>query len=357
MLLNLQNNTKIRNRIMKKSFLFILLFFMSFSLFSQCGELRVVFWNLENFFDPYVDSTLKYNDYTPDGPQHWSLSRFYKKRNNIYKAILSLSEGVPLAVIGLCEIENTFVTTMLFQDTPLKRHNYRVVHYEGDDRRGIDVAIAYSVDKLQLVNSKAVKVRDVCDKGFKTRDILYAKFYDKVGDTLHCFVNHWPSRYGGEKETIYYRSLAASVLRAKIDSLMNVCVEMPKIVVMGDFNDTPYDNSIIDVLGAVPCQHATKEDALINLFSNAKDLGFSGTLKHKYTWQIFDQIMLSNALLYADKTMRYKKKSASIFHADFLFMTDDTYGGKKLFRTYVGPKYQGGYSDHLPVYIDLINDG
>lgn len=115
---------------------------------------------------------------------------------------------------------------------------------------------------------------------------------------------------------------------------------------MGDFNDTPEDPSIHDIL----CDGAV----LVNLFTNGKNLGFEGTLKHQYTWQIFDQIIVSNSLIDNDKGLIYKKNSAQIFHGDFLFEKDESFGGVKLFRTYVGPKYYGGYSDHLPVYIDLI---
>ena len=308
---------------------------------------------MENFFDPFVDSTRTYNDYTEDGSQHWTLSRFYKKRNNIYKTILALSEGAPLSVLGMCEVENTFVTTMLFQETPLKRHNYRVIHYEGDDRRGIDVAIAYSIDKLQLISSEVIKIRNPDNKRFKTRDILYAKFYDRQSDTLHCFVNHWPSRYGGEKETIHLRELAAYILKDKVDSLIRASGCIPKVVIMGDFNDTPLDNSMLNILKAKPPERRHVEDTLVNLFVNADDLGFEGTLKHQYRWQIFDQIIISNSLYNDSKSLRYINKSATIFHSDFLLVDDETYGGKKLFRTYIGPKYQGGYSDHLPVYIDL----
>ena len=315
--------------------------------------LRVAFWNLENFFDPFVDSTRSYNEYTEDGVQHWTMSRFYKKRNNLYKTILSLSEGNPLAIIGLCEVENTFVTTMLFHETPLKKHNYKVIHYEGDDRRGIDVALVYSIDKLQLIYSEAIKIRGPDNKKIKTRDILYAKFYDRVGDTLHCFVNHWPSRYGGEKETIYLREIAAQNLKSKVDSLVVSCDDFPKIIIMGDFNDTPFDKSILNLLKAKPPEEFTNEDTLVNLFANDnKKLGFDGTLKHQYRWQIFDQIIISRSL-YEAKSLHYDKKSATIFHEEFLFVEDKTYGGKKLFRTYIGPKYQGGYSDHLPVFIDL----
>lgn len=316
------------------------------------GRMRVVFWNMENFFDPFVDTTRIYNEYTEEGSQHWSMTRFYKKRNNMYKTLLSLSEGVPIAIIGLCEIENTFVTTMLFQETPLRKHNYKVIHYEGDDRRGIDVAMAYSADKLQLVYSEAMKIRGPDNKSIKTRDILYAKFYDKIGDTLHCFVNHWPSRYGGERETISLREMAACNLKSKVDSLIAKCDYYPKIIIMGDFNDTPFDNSILNVLKAKPLTYLNDDDTLVNLFADDKMLGFEGTLKHQYRWLIFDQIIISKSL-YGSESLHYEQKSATIFNEDFLFVDDKTYGGKKLFRTYIGPKYQGGYSDHLPVFIDL----
>lgn len=348
--------------IMKSKFLYLFLFTLVFQcvalkeLCSQNAEvLRIAFWNLENFFDPYIDSTRTYNEYTENGTQHWTLSRFYKKRNNIYKAILALSEGEPLAVLGMCELENTFVTTMLFNETPLKRHNYRVIHYEGDDRRGIDVAMAYSIDKVQLITSEVIKIRNPDNKNFKTRDILYVKFYDRKSDTLHCFVNHWPSRYGGEMETIHLRDLAAVTLKNKVDSLNLISDNDAKIIIMGDFNDTPFDNSMLNVLQAKPSSKSNKNDCLINLFDDGDKLGFPGTLKHQYHWQIFDQIVISNNLIYNCKSLCYVKKSASIFHPDFLFVDDESYGGKKLFRTFIGPKYQGGFSDHLPVYIDLRN--
>lgn len=319
----------------------------SFAVLGQeGGELRVAFWNFENFFDPFADSTRAYNEFTENGGQHWTKSRFYKKRNNMYKAILSLSENEPLAALGIAEVENQYVLNMLFGQTPLKTHNYRIVHYESDDKRGIDVAMAYCIDKLQLVYSEAVKVCNPKNENFKTRDILYVKFYDRRGDTIHCFVNHWPSRYGGERETVKLRTLAANTLRHKVDSLVFLHQTIPKIIVMGDFNDTPEDPSVKNIL--------CNGDVLVNLFTDGKKLGFEGTLKHQYNWQIFDQIIVSKSLIDNDRGLIYVKNSATIFHADFLFVKDESYGGVKLFRTYVGPKYLGGFSDHLPVYINLI---
>lgn len=323
---------------------------ISFAAKGQESEsLRVAFWNFENFFDPFVDSTRVYNEFTENGSQYWTTSRFYKKRNNLYKAILSISENEPLAILGIAEIENQYVLSMLFNKTPLKTHNYRIIHYESSDKRGIDVAMVYCLDKLQLLHSEPIKLinpNNPTNPIIKTRDILYAKFSDRHNDTLHIFVNHWPSRYGGERETIKLRELAAKTLKHKVDSIVSKHHTTPKIIIMGDFNDTPEDPSIKDILCA--------GDALVNLFADEKKLGFEGTLKHQYTWQIFDQIIVTNSLLYNETGLVYKKNSATIFHADFLFEKDESFGGVRLFRTYVGPKYYGGYSDHLPVYIDLI---
>ena len=310
------------------------------------GKLRVAFWNFENFFDPFVDSTRVYNEFTENGGQHWTKSRFYKKRNNMYKAILAISENEPLAVLGIAEIENRYVLHSLFDLTPLKKHKYRFIHYEGDDKRGIDVAMAYCIDKLQLIYTEPVKVRNPGNKDYRTRDILYAKFYDRRGDTIHVFVNHWPSRYGGERETVKLRALAAKTLRHKVDSLVFLNQTIPKIIIMGDFNDTPDDPSIKEIL--------CRDELLVNLFTDVRKLGFDGTLKHQYSWQVFDQIIVSKSLTDNEKGLLYKNNSAQIFHGDFLFEKDESFGGVKLFRTYVGPKYFGGYSDHLPVCIDLI---
>lgn len=320
---------------------------------AQCHDtLRVAFWNLENFFDTFVDSTRKYNEFTASGSNRWTPSRFYKKRNNIYKTLLHLSQGKALALLGVAEVENEYVLNRIFYDTPLKRFNYRYVLYESEDSRGIDVALAYCMDKLQLVYSEAIPLNDGVERTV-SRDILYAVFSDRKGDTLHCFVNHWPSRYGGEMETINKRALTARVLRHRIDSLISLPRTVPKIIIMGDFNDTPDDDSIYKVLKAKSLNSLSKDDILVNLFTKSEDLGFEGTLKHQYRWQIFDQIIISSSLLYDENELHYIKGSAAIFHTDYLFVKDETYGGLKLYRTYSGPKYHGGFSDHLPVYMDL----
>ena len=343
-------------------FRFNLVCFLCFACFVPNNKIaaqdvvRIAFWNMENFFDPFVDSTRAYNAFTEDGMQHWTKSRFYKKRNNMYKAILAMSENRPLGIIGMCEVENEYVLSAIFDQTPLKKHNYRFVHYEGPDKRGIDPAIVYSLDHFRLVESAAFPYYNPEDTAYHSRDILYAKFIGKQNDTLHVFVNHWPSRYSGELETVGSRSCSAAILRAKVDS---ICASMPKgyqakIIMMGDLNDCPTDPSVYDVLRA---RHPSEmeEGCLYNLFGKNDDLGFEGTLKHQADWQVFDQIIVTPAVMDDREGLHYQEGSARIFHADFMLEDDETYHGKKLFRTYIGPRYFGGFSDHLPVYIDLVD--
>ncbi len=328
---------------------------------------RIAFWNVENFFDPFVDSTSSYNAFTEDGAQHWTKSRFHKKRNNIYKALLAMSENRPLGILGMCEVENEYVLNAIFEQTPLKKHRYRWVHYEGPDRRSIDPAIVYSLNHFMLVESAVVPYHNPEDTAYHSRDILYAKFVAVNGgvstgsgtiafaDTIHIFVNHWPSRYSGELETVGSRSCSAAILRAKVDSIMVAVPEgyQAKVIMMGDLNDCPTDPSVYDVLRA---RHpGEREDGcFVNLFGKNDGLGFEGTLKHQADWQIFDQIIVTPNLMEEGEGFRYLMGSARIFHAGFMLEDDETYHGKKLFRTYIGPRYFGGFSDHLPVYIDLV---
>ena len=322
---------------MKKSlaWLCFVCFVIANTAFARNEPVRVAFWNMENFFDPFVDSTKTYNAFTEDGMQHWTKTRFYRK------------------------------------------HNYRWVLYEGPDKRGIDPAIVYSLDHFQLVESAVFPYYNPEDTAYHSRDILYAKFVAVEGgvstgsttakakvpepvegptqiDTIHVFVNHWPSRYSGELETVGSRSCSAAILRAKVDSIMAAAPEgyQPKVIMMGDLNDCPTDPSVYDVLRA---RHPSEleEGCFINLFGKNEGLGFEGTLKHQTDWQIFDQIIVTPALMESGRGLHYQDGSARIFHADFMLEDDETYHGKKLFRTYIGPRYFGGFSDHLPVYIDL----
>lgn len=306
----------------------------------------VAFWNMENFFDPFVDTTLAYNEFTEQGRQHWTVSRFYKKRNNLYKAILAFSKNQKLGIMGVCEVENDYVLNALFAQTPLKKANYSWVHYDGPDRRGIDPAIVYSKDVFQLLHSEAVPYSNPNDSSMVSRDILYAKFFDRREDTLHCIVNHWPSKYRGELETVEARNCAARILRHLVDSIADASPEA-KIIIMGDFNDTPEAPCLKEVLGA---RHRSEigDGFLINLFARPEEVGFYGTLKYRESWMIFDQIIVSKSLINSE-SIHCTSSDARIVCEGILLQEDPTYQGQKLFRTYVGPNYQGGFSDHLPV--------
>lgn len=314
-------------------------------------SIMVAFWNMENFYDPFVDSTKSYNEFTAQGGQHWSKSRFYKKRNNIYKAILAFSGNRPIGILGVCEVENEFVLNALFAQTPLKKFNYRWIHYDGPDRRGIDPAIIYSKDVFQLIYSEAIPYLNPNDSSAVSRDILYAKFFDYQNDTIHCFVNHWPSKYRGELETVEARNLAARIVRHKVDSIVATIPES-KIILMGDFNDVPEAPCIREVLGAKALSESEENDLLVNLFAKSHQLGFNGTLKYQESWMIFDQIIISKSLINSN-SLHCTSSDARIIHEDFLLIEDPTYHGVKLNRTYLGPKYLGGFSDHLPVLLLL----
>ena len=346
-------------------FVLALLFFLMTNSLAQemkTDSVMVAFWNLENFFDPFVDSTRVYNDYTEDGLQHWTLSRFYRKRNNLYKAILSFSQQKAIGIMGVCEVESEFALHALFAMTPLKDFNYRWVHYEGPDRRGIDPAIIYSKDCFQLIFSEPIPYRNPDDTTMVSRDILYAKFFDYRHDTIHCFVNHWPSKYRGELETVEARNCAARLLRHKVDSIIDACIgyrdglldpsSIPKMIIMGDFNDTPDAPCIREVLGAKPISDCQEDDCLVNLFAKPEKLGFKGTLKYRDSWMIFDQIIVTKSLL-NNEMLHCISSDARIIHDRFLLEEDRTYQGLKLNRTYLGPKYNGGFSDHLPVVLLL----
>ncbi len=338
----------------RKIIISILLFlFVVNGLFSQ-QKLRVGFYNLENFFDVFTDSLSDYNDFTPQGNQHWDYNRFQTKRNNTFKTILAMGEGEPPALLGFCEVENEVVLRELIYKTPLKSFDYQYINYPSPDRRGIDVALIYRKQLLTLLESRVIRINDPHDPGFKTRDILFASFLSGK-DTIRFFINHWPSRYSGTLATFEKRVLVAGILKHQTDSIL---LQNPhsKIVIMGDFNDCAEDISMRETLKALPIGSDCIEYCLFNLFNQNSELGFEGTLKHEQQWQIFDQIIVSGFLLSDTLGLHYVNESARIFAPKFLLTQDEKYSGTKTYRTYMGPKYIGGYSDHLPVYIDLIGN-
>ncbi|MDL2227649.1 hypothetical protein LJC25_01285 [Bacteroidales bacterium OttesenSCG-928-K03] len=328
---------------MKKICLILFLLTFGLSCFSNDSIFRVCFYNFENLFDTFDDPNKNDDDFTPRGIKGWSSKKFKNKLNNLYKLVIALNCENPAAVIGICEVENKFVLDKLLNDTPLKKLAYSYIHYESNDPRGIDVALLYRPDIIEFNRHKAIPVIMPGDTVARTRDILYA--VGKITDEeLHFFVCHFPSRYGGVGATVEKRNFVASFLRSKVDSILEFD-PTAKIILMGDFNDDPDDVSIKTHLCG---------DKLINLMDELSRKSEIGTLKHGAVWSFFDQIIVTQNLLQSEDNRLYIKDSkAQIANFDFLFMDDLKFGGKKLFRTFNGAQYLGGFSDHLPVFVEL----
>lgn len=310
-----------------------------------------MFYNVENLFDTLDDENKNDEEFLPSGERFWNERKLNLKLNRIFQVIIALGEGNPPSLIGLCEVENLNVLEMLVKHTPLERMGYKIIHKESPDQRGIDVALLYKQNDFMPITYQAISVIDAEKESLKTRDILHVK--GKLEhDTIHVFVNHWPSKYGGVIETEYLRALAAGTLRKAVDSLFALNTNC-KILIIGDLNDSPTDDSLLKHLKANTDFETIDVSDLYNLSYKLAITG-KGSNKYRGKWELIDQIIVSGAFLKTE-SIYVKPEGASIFEADFLFEKDKTYLGKKPFRTYIGFKYNNGFSDHLPVFIDLYS--
>lgn len=311
---------------------------------STVRKYRVMFYNAENFFDPFSDSTEKDLEFTPEGTRRWTPRKYRDKRNKLYKLIVAAGQGTMPSIIGFAEVENRFVLEDLVRNTPMNRYRYRVVHKESLDERGIDVALVYLEDDFRMISNTAVRVTNPAEDGWNTRDILYVKGL-MAKDTLHILVNHWPSRYGGLLETKPHRLAAADILRSVIDS---ICLARPRsaVLVMGDFNDNPSDESVRSLKEQSICP-------MLDVRGIPDHPEVSGTLKYKGNWEVFDQFLVSQSLGDGTAGLGVYGDAASIFAPRFLLTQDRRYLGLKPARTYEGFNYTGGFSDHLPIFMDI----
>lgn len=306
---------------------------------SEPGRYIVMFWNLENYFDTFDDPQTSDNEFTPFGERHWSWKKFMAKRNGIAKVIISAGEGTNYpALVALAEVENRFVLEQLVRSTPLALLNYGIVHRDSPDERGIDVALLYRKDVFRPLSVNFVHV-PLPDSTAKTRLILYVKGVLEDLDTLHMFVNHWPSKFGGEEASLPNRVAAANVLKNRTDSLFSQNVNA-NILLTGDFNDTP-DSHIFNVF-----------DKFTNLAKGLFVKG-EGTIRYKGKWELIDQFMVSGNLLNRKEPIFCDSLTMKIYRPPFLLEKDKEYLGTKPKRSYTGPRYNGGISDHLPVVISI----
>ena len=307
---------------------------MGFSLL-LASLLTFVQLNCENLFDCRHDSLKQDIEYTPDGDRRWTERKYWTKLNNTAKSIISCGDGqddwrLP-DMVALCEVENDSVMRDLTKRSLLRGANYEYVVTSSPDVRGIDVALIYSPGSFAPIRHYPLRVKPI-DGMRPTRDILYVSGRVVSGDTLHVFVVHAPSRYGGERLTRPHRALVADRLCAAVDSLRAACGD-PKIIIAGDFNDGPSSQALAKI-----CAKGMTDVSAGAAGRN----GAEGTYKYKGRWERIDHIIVSG-------NMADRLRSCEVNDAAFMLEPDDKYGGVQPLRTYRAWKYRKGYSDHLPL--------
>ena len=291
--------------------------------------------NCENLFDCRHDSLKNDTEFLPDGSYHWTRTRYWRKLNRVGQTIIACgvkgqSWQLP-DMVALCEVENDSVLHDLTRRSLLRNARYDYVMTCSPDERGIDVALVYSPFSFRLIRSHSVRVEPIKDMR-PTRDILYASGVIASGDTLHVIVAHLPSRRGGERHSRPFRMAAADRVAAVADSVYNVSKDA-KIIIAGDFNDYANSASV-----RMLCGKRLKD---ISAEATGRN-GAKGTYRYQGEWGSLDHILVSESLA-------RNVVDCYINDAPFLVEPDEKYGGLKPRRNYLGPRYQNGFSDHLPL--------
>ena len=320
-------------------------FLLPFSLFSQ-EKFRIITYNVENLFDCENDPLTDDDAFTENGEYQWTYGKYKMKLNNISKAIVAAGEWEIPALIGLCEVENATVVNDLLQKTQLKNTGYKFLHQDSPDLRGVDVALIYLPEKFKVISEKYLRV--VLER--PTRDILFASGIVPNGDTLHVFVCHLPSRYGGELESEQNRIIAAKTLKQVTDSLFRANIKS-KIIIMGDFNDYPSNVSLAQELGAIREWKTTTPGKLYNLCAQFEKKEGLGSHKFDGEWGMLDQFIVSGELINESSSFHTNRAQVHICRAPFLLKKDKTGDAPK--RSFLGAFFVNGFSDHLPVYLDM----
>ncbi len=308
----------------------------------------VAFYNVENLFDTINDPNKLDDEFLPLSEKNWNTERYKKKLNDLVQVVSSIQEGSFPILLGVCEIENDKVLSDLVASPKLKKANYRVIWNEGPDERGIDCALMYRPDCFKLLSTHFLAVNNPDDSMFATREIVYAS--GLIGDELfHVFVNHWPSRRAGQDDTKALRALAASTLRGKVDSIFKALPEA-NILIMGDMNDEPGNESLASVLDALPNDKNPEPQHLVNLMYD-EYLKEEGSYNYRGNWDMIDNLIVSGHLITKEKGLASSLDNGYIFHQPFMEFKNDQ-GQISPNRTY-GRNYYGGISDHFPVYLIL----
>ncbi len=342
---------------MKKIFAAITISLVSIVAYSQKQEYKtaiIAFYNLENLYDTIDNPNVNDEEFLPNGPRNYTGKIYWDKLNKLSTVISQIGADVNPdgpALLGVAEVENDTVLKDLVSNKLIAKRDYRIVHYDSRDLRGVDVGLLYNPRYFTVENSDKLFVR--LPGGSKdasyTRDILWVKG-QLNGETIHVYVNHWPSRYGGEERSRPAREAAARVCKNHIDSIQRF-EPNAKIIVMGDLNDDPINASVAVVLNAKGKEKDVPKGGLFNPWVSMYKKGF-GTLAYQDAWGLFDQIIISEAWL--DKNQDgFFYYQPHIFRREYMVENKGRYKDYPM-RTWDGISYRGGYSDHFPTYIIFL---
>jgi hypothetical protein len=330
-------------------------------VFSQKSPYQVSmigFYNLENFYDTTDNPIVNDEEFLPNGPKHYNSAVYWNKVEHLATVLSMMGtdvNGIPnkdgLSLIGVSEIENDTVLTDLVNHELLKSRGYKIVHYDSRDARGVDVALLYNPKRFVVEKSDKlfVQLPSGSKDAWYTRDVLWVR--GKLdGESIDVYVNHWPSRSGGEERSAPARAAAASVVKKHVDSVATADGAR-KVVIMGDLNDDPVSPSIIEVLQAKGKARDVRNGGLFNPWMELYKNGI-GTLAYQDNWNLFDQIIISQPWLNKEQKGYFFYKNF-IFNKEFMMENVGRYKGYPM-RTWDGNAYRGGYSDHFPTYIVLL---
>ena len=338
-----------------KKILFTVLFVALFAAGIAQKPYKIVFYNFENLFDTINDPDTYDEEFTPEGAKGWNSIKYNKKVGNLERVLFDIAaqdRDFPL-VIGVSEIENRNVMEDVIAQPKLASANYRIVHFDSPDARGVDVGFYYRPDRFRLEGSAPIPFRMPELPNFRTRD--FVTMWGTIDDEPFFFlVSHWPSRLGGKEASDPKRISAARQIRAIVDSVQQA-VPAAKVVVMGDLNDDATDASVVEGLSAKGRVKDLTPGDMFNPFIALLKAGY-GTLAYRDAWNLFDNIIVSGNLVDAPAgTLRLLKAGSSkfyggIFSRPYMIQREGQYMGYPL-RTFVGNNFQNGFSDHFPVYI------
>lgn len=318
----------------------------------------VAFYNLENFYDTLDDPQTNDEEFTPKGERNYNGTIYWNKVGKLASVIQKLGtddDKIPCpdgpAILGVAEVENDNVLNDLVNHNLLKNRNYKIVHYDCKDKRGVDVGFLYNPKYFVVEDSRSLFVnlpRGAKD-AYYTRDVLWVK--GKLdGETVHIYINHWPSRIGGEERSAPGRAAAALVSKKHIDSIANAEGEQ-KVIIMGDLNDDPTSPSLAKVLKCKANIADMKPNSIYNPWVDMYKQGY-GTLAYQDAWGLFDQIVIGNKWIDKKQDGFFFNKQC-IFNREFLTENIGRYKGYPM-RTWDGLSYRGGYSDHFPTYLVML---